>query len=973
MYEGRWEDIAGKWGKVVGQAAIQGMGDGITEKREYLLNSAGQMAAAQVEAQGGDKLAQQQAFHAAVDTILNGQPKPAGVDLDAPVTHTTNKGADKDGDGTGGTTKPKEEPATVVAKQDDAPVVHNEEPAPVVVKKDDAPVVHNEEPAPVVVKKDDAPVVHNEEPAPVVVKKDDAPVVHVDEPVVAKKEPSHDQAQRDALVELAIKDAKTPEDHKMIAEWAKEIDTKNPKPMNEALADLHQEAKADGVVTPSEASALKAWDTEAVKTNYDAIKADNTEAGAVKKAKETLEKTDSVAAALIKPKEANADLSADIQGTLDRGVKARTGEDPQLQNQRADFERAIALSPEAQAAIKPMLDSATQKALDYLQKMYPDGNGGIKPEVLSSLGVDPSKKNYAGAIGTDPDVILAALQNGNPRERMVALSEFQEKVLGPDALNPAQVAKMKEIFGTDSNTGAFSQADFDRLTARAETYLDKLTLGKDPSGKEVFNPHGDDHKGYWDAKGQDMDTKLPSFTKEALSEQMGVEIKKPSSGIGEANPIAKTDMTIEEANKLGFQLSDAEIQQAKGANPQGTELPWVKGSVANMVDPDAPFVQGANENSMPLKAGISGTTARAMGLFDTLGMDPELARLACMVQLQQIEAHSYHEIASASNGYMKGDAGEFKYDVNNPYANMGGLTPTQLQEIAARQGMNFDDLNGQKTTPKASSGGDGPNGPNGPNRPPLPHDTDPATKPVEPVIHNTTETTTKPVEPVVAKELPRNLEHALEAKKNGETFTNKEIRDDYNTVNQGIPALNEEWKQQGMTATERAMKASGIRHEMRMTSRELMGHDGEKLGLLIRDAQEYGDGEGPSFEQVVAKIKTKTPTLEGDALMEAVVLSSTKTNKKFTERAQEDKPPPKVDLPPGVIIQGDVVKLPAKGGEGAQTSVRIKQGADDGPTRVVVNEDGTIEIHVSKTGESAVLLQEVAEQIRNLVNPQPQD
>jgi len=33
MYEGKWEDIAKKWGKTVGQAAIQGIGDGITGLR----------------------------------------------------------------------------------------------------------------------------------------------------------------------------------------------------------------------------------------------------------------------------------------------------------------------------------------------------------------------------------------------------------------------------------------------------------------------------------------------------------------------------------------------------------------------------------------------------------------------------------------------------------------------------------------------------------------------------------------------------------------------------------------------------------------------------------------------------------------------------------------------------------------------------------------------------------------------------
>ncbi|MGE3765578.1 MAG: hypothetical protein AB7L94_25185, partial [Kofleriaceae bacterium] len=507
-----------------------------------------------------------------------------------------------------------------------------------------------------------------------------------------------DQGHRDALVELA-KRAKTPAELQQIKEWAVELDAANPTPMREALAELHVEANADGVVTPTEGAALTTWEREqatlpASEEHFDFKKAatDNDEAGARAKEIKKLEKTDPDAAALLAPKEANPELSTDIQGLMSGADAARVSEDPKLaalQSQRAQFETAVAMSPEAQAAVKPMLDQVAAKALDYLTKMHGDGNGNIDPKVLERLGVDPTKKNYAGAVGTDPETLLKVMKEGNVRERMVALSEFQEKILGVDALAATAdtdagrqaKAKMEALFGQDAGqSGGFDGEDLGRLMKRTEEYR-KNTPADKLDGKAVFNPQGEAHDGYWEAKGQNMDTKLPAFTAEAMQQQMGIDTGGKSTGIGEGNMLARSGMSIEEAQAMGLQLSDAEIAQAKRAaqNPKSGlaegELPWVTGSKANMVDPNAEFIKDAKGNAMPLKAGISGTTARGMGLFDVMGVNqtnPELARLALMTQLQPIEAHSYHEIASAADGYMSGEKGsQFKYDVSNPYSNMG--------------------------------------------------------------------------------------------------------------------------------------------------------------------------------------------------------------------------------------------------------------------------------------------------------------
>ncbi len=88
MYEGKWEDIAKKWGKTVGQAAVQGIGDGITTMKEEHIAHFGQMAADAVAAKGGGPADQMAAYHDAVSTMLEAKAAKtaAGGSTEAPAT-----------------------------------------------------------------------------------------------------------------------------------------------------------------------------------------------------------------------------------------------------------------------------------------------------------------------------------------------------------------------------------------------------------------------------------------------------------------------------------------------------------------------------------------------------------------------------------------------------------------------------------------------------------------------------------------------------------------------------------------------------------------------------------------------------------------------------------------------------------------------------------------------------------------------
>ncbi len=111
---------------------------------------------------------------------------------------------------------------------------------------------------------------------------------------------------------------------------------------------------------------------------------------------------------------------------------------------------------------------------------------------------------------------------------------------------------------------------------------------------------------------------------------------------------------------------------------------------------------------------------------------------------------------------------------------------------------------------------------------------------------------------------------------NPSAMTNAEVRQWYLARVAPIPALNEQWIQQGLTARERAEAAWSIRHEARLEARKMMADPMEVDLLRARDVAKYGNPDGPSFEYLVER--GKDAGLEGDALYEAIITGAYRTN-----------------------------------------------------------------------------------------------
>lgn len=421
-------------------------------------------------------------------------------------------------------------------------------------------------------------------------------------------------------------------------------------------------------------------------------------------------------------KELKSFLSSNIDAVTAAQAYSRQGVDPVLRAKREVFEREIALAVLNEGPVKDAVDKNLQmlcdKARAYIEKSRPPG--AERDEAFAMLGVEASG-GYAGGVLTEasPDkkkprnesanqanaaTMVEVLSGGNARERMIAIGKFAELVASDAQNDPARLAAgSKSRADLDAGGTDFTEADAKAFQARLDQYNkdrgydSKASNGsKAPDAKDFLKPVsselGPDGRQvpYQQAKKQNMDTKLPGvFTRDAedfmgrnLTQREASEAATGTTKGGEASPIARTTMTIAEAQAMGLNLSPREIRAAKEG-----KLPWIVGTTANVVDPQSAFIKSGTQASMPQKAGISGTTFRFMQASALLGGDVVQSRLAMIGALQAIDAHTFYEIANAAAGFG------IPYDPSSPYTNL--LPEPILRALAVKSGSTLDQLNGR--------------------------------------------------------------------------------------------------------------------------------------------------------------------------------------------------------------------------------------------------------------------------------------
>jgi len=79
--------------------------------------------------------------------------------------------------------------------------------------------------------------------------------------------------------------------------------------------------------------------------------------------------------------------------------------------------------------------------------------------------------------------------------------------------------------------------------------------------------------------------------------------------------------------------------------------------------------------------------------------------------------------------------------------------------------------------------------------------------------------------------------------------------------------------------------AVAIRHDARIMSRAMMSDPAEVEDLRKRDMEKYGNPDGPTFDQLVRR--NRENGLTGDAVYEAIVESSQRTDQAVNERFRD--------------------------------------------------------------------------------------
>ncbi len=112
--------------------------------------------------------------------------------------------------------------------------------------------------------------------------------------------------------------------------------------------------------------------------------------------------------------------------------------------------------------------------------------------------------------------------------------------------------------------------------------------------------------------------------------------------------------------------------------------------------------------------------------------------------------------------------------------------------------------------------------------------------------------------------------------------TNAEIRLWYNYQVVAIGKINERWAATGVGVEDRARRAYEMRHNARVDARFMMQNKDEVKMLQERDQAKYGNPDGPTFAYLVDKNREKG--LEGDAIYEAIIESSSRTSSAYNKK-----------------------------------------------------------------------------------------
>jgi hypothetical protein len=363
------------------------------------------------------------------------------------------------------------------------------------------------------------------------------------------------------------------------------------------------------------------------------------------------------------------------------------GEDDKLVQARVKFEKMLGTKcegewPQGTSCVETMVGQAKSMIveteggvtadagkLDEQLQALPDA---IKIDLGKKLGIDINM-GFAGAVGKTFHLLMETLDNGSLVQKAQTLINFSEKYLAPQIMKQTGPAFARAA----ANVTAAGDPEFDlakrlkeaegkdpkaqyKILCTSPLFMQKLKENK-AAGAGIDAERGGDLK-----LGGDMDTKIPQQPIENLTDQQLDFVAQQGTPQVDLKDCKDPDPDKQKAKKVAkLKAAGIHVSKAPGGAVDATSInedqvaatvngitihnkAYIEGKLENIVDPKSKWIMDAVAAQAPLKAGISGTTARFTGAAVMLGGDKNGAACAMLGHLQAIEAHSFWEIVQGA-------------------------------------------------------------------------------------------------------------------------------------------------------------------------------------------------------------------------------------------------------------------------------------------------------------------------------------
>jgi hypothetical protein len=320
----------------------------------------------------------------------------------------------------------------------------------------------------------------------------------------------------------------------------------------------------------------------------------------------------------------------------------------------------------------------------------------LKADIGKAIGT-PIDVGFAGVVGKSFEAIIEALTSGSLVQKAQGLIGFTDGYLIPKLMDGTgevfkiAQAHLKEVEPKlnlleliekakgkslkEQKAILLTSTEFQGLIKQYEEEGKALTAKRaEAKKKETGDPNADLND---DAKTKGMDTKMAQQPIENLSEdeldflaqsgQPKVDLSKCKTKKGKIKKLKAAGITTSKAPGVqkhkdgqpqldkqgkkdmeGGGMVDATsiVKAIEGVTVESKK--FIEGKLENIVDPKHSWIMDANKAKAPLKAGISGTTARFAGAAKLLGGTTNGAVCVMLGHLQKIEAHSFWEIVAGA-------------------------------------------------------------------------------------------------------------------------------------------------------------------------------------------------------------------------------------------------------------------------------------------------------------------------------------